>query len=199
MDIEKTMRSIRGRNMDAKHFSTALEAADYLASQISGTTVGIGGSKTIESLGIYERLCENNSVFWHWKDGASSDVFRAAAEARVYLSSVNAIAETGELVNIDGRGNRVAALSFGEGRTIYVVAGTNKICPDLASAIERARNVAAPENVKKLPGKRPCGTLGSCVDCRSSDRGCCVMQTVMFKPINTEKFEVILIDEKLGF
>lgn len=199
MDIEKTMRSIKDRNMDAKHFATAREAADYLVSQISGKTVGIGGSKTIEALNVYDRLCESNRVYWHWKEGVSADVFRAAESAQVYLSSVNAIAETGELVNIDGRGNRVASLSFGEGRTIYVAASTDKICPDLAAAIERARTVAAPENVKKLPGKRPCGTLGRCVDCRSADRGCCILQAIMFKPMNTEKFEVILIDEKLGF
>lgn len=198
MDIEKTLRNIRGRNMDVLHFATAEDAADYLASQISGKSVGIGGSKTIEALGIYERLREKNDVHWHWKDGASADVFRKAESAQVYLSSVNAIAETGELVNIDGRGNRVASLSFGEGKAIYIVAGTNKICPDLASAVERARTIAAPKNVRKLSGARPCGTLGHCVDCRSADRGCCILQVIMFKPMQAEKFTVILIDDELG-
>ena len=199
MDLEKTMRSLKGRGFVPQHFATAQEAADYLCSQIENTTVGIGGSKTVEALGVYDRLTESNQVFWHWTQGPTEEVYDAAGRAEVYLSSANALAETGELVNIDGRGNRVAALTFAENKRLYLIVSTKKICPDLTSAMDRARKVAAPANVPKLPGDRPCNTTGQCFDCRSPHRGCAVMQIMMFKPMTAKLVEVLLVDEDLGF
>ena len=199
MDLEKTMRNLKGRGFVPQHFATAQEAADYLCSQIQNTTVGIGGSKTVEALGVYDRLTENNQVFWHWTLGATKEVYDGAAAAEVYLSSANALAETGEMVNIDGKGNRVAALSYPDNKRLYIIVGTNKLCPDLTSAMERARKVAAPTNVKKLPGSRPCNDTNQCFDCRSPHRGCAVMQIMMFKPMTAKSVEVLLIDEELGF
>ena len=170
-----------------------------LLEQVQNTTVGIGGSTTVDQLGLYDRLKENNEVHWHWKDGPKPEVYRDAAEAEVYLSGVNGIAETGELVNIDGKGNRVAALSYAVGKRIYLLAGKNKVCPDLSTAIERARNVAAPKNLLRFPGKRPCTAAQRCFDCRSADRSCCIMQILMFKPMQSNKVELILIDEDLGY
>ena len=199
MDIEKTIKNVKLRGMDAIYFKTAQEAADYLTGEIKNTTVGIGGSRTIDALNIYDELCKTNDVAWHWKSGFNNmDTFAKAADAEVYLSSANAISETGEIVNIDGRCNRIAALSFAEGKRIFIVASTKKICPDLNSAIERAQQIAAPLNVVKLPGDRPCNTTGKCFDCRSEARGCCVMQIVMFKPMNAVKYELILVDEDMG-
>ena len=199
MDLEKTMRSLKGRGFLPQHFATAQEAADYLCSQIQNTTVGIGGSKTVEALDVYDRLTETNQVFWHWTLGASQEVYDGAAAAEVYLSSSNAIAETGEMVNIDGRGNRVAALTYAENKRLFLIVSTKKICPDLTSAMERARKVAAPTNVKKLPGNRPCNTTNQCYDCRSPHRGCATMQIMMFKPMTAKSVEVLLVDEDLGF
>ena len=198
MDIEKTIKNVKLRGMDAVYFKTAAEAADYLISEIKDTTVGIGGCKTVDMLGIYDKLCETNDVAWHWKDGFSAETYEKAGKAHVYLSSANAIAETGELVNIDGKGNRLAATTFAEGKKVYIVASTKKICPDLTSAIERARTVAAPENAKRFPGNQGCSAAGKCVDCRSTDRKCCIMQIIMYKPIGSEKYELVLIDEDLG-
>ena len=82
MDLEKMMRNMKGRGFEAKHFATAQEAADYLCSQIENTTVGIGGSKTVEALGVYDRLTENNQVFWHWTLGATKEVYDGAAAAQ---------------------------------------------------------------------------------------------------------------------
>ena len=199
MDLEKTMRSLKGRGFIPQHFATAKEAADYLCSQIENTTVAIGGSKTVEALGVYDRLTETNQVFWHWTQGATEEVYDGAGKAEVYLSSANALAESGEMVNIDGRGNRVAALTFAENKRLYLIVSTKKICPDLTSAIERARTVAAPTNVKKLPGNRPCNDTGKCFDCRSPHRGCATMQIMMFKPMTAKQVEVLLVDEELGF
>ncbi len=199
MDLEKLKKNLKARGIECYVASDREDAVRHVLEQVQNTTVGIGGSKTVEALGLYDRLCENNEVHWHWKDGFVPEVYRAAADAEVYLSSVNGIAETGELVNIDGKGNRVAALSYAVGKRLFLLAGTNKLCPDLPSAMDRARKVAAPANVPKLPGDRPCNTTGQCWDCRSPARGCCVMQIIMFRPMGVEKMELILIDEDLGF
>ncbi len=199
MDTEKLRKNLHARGFELTCFASAEEAKAYLCEQIQDTDVGFGGSKTADALDLYHALQAHNTVHWHWYEGTAPEVFQAAAQAEVYISSVNAIAETGELVNIDGRGNRVAALSFAEGKRVFIVASTKKVCPDLNTAIERARTVAAPINVQKLPGKRPCAVTGSCMDCRSPARGCCVLQVLMFKPMGTKRFEVLLIDEDLGF
>ena len=199
MDLEKLTKNVRARGFDFFHAATAEEAVQHVLEQVQNTTVGIGGSTTVDQLGLYDRLKENNEVHWHWKDGPKAEVYRDAAEAEVYLSGVNGIAETGELVNIDGKGNRVAALSYAVGKRIYLLAGKNKVCPDLSTAIERARNVAAPKNLLRFPGKRPCTDAQRCFDCRSADRSCCIMQILMFKPMQSNKVELILIDEDLGY
>ncbi len=199
MDLEKLKKNVIGRGLEFFHAATAEEAKQHILEQVKNTTVGIGGSQTVAALGVYEPLCETNEVYWHWKDGFKPDVWKAAAEAEVYLSSVNAIAETGELVNIDGRGNRVAATTYVVGKRVFLIASAKKVCPDLSSAMDRARQVAAPLNVPKLPGDRPCNTTGKCWDCRSPARGCCVMQIIMYRPIDVEKMELVLVDEDLGY
>lgn len=137
MDIETTIRALTGRGFAVQHFATAAEAADYLDGVIDGTTVGIGGSKTIDQLGLYDRLTGHNTVWWHWRTPGFATLDHALT-APVYLSSTNAITEDGQILNIDGRGNRLAAMVYGIGKTVYIVAGTNKICPDFDSALSRA-------------------------------------------------------------
>ena len=85
------------------------------------------------------------------------------------------------------------------GKRIFLVAGRNKVCPDLPAAIERARNVAAPKNLLRFPGTRPCTDTQKCWDCRSKDRSCCTMQIMMYKPMGCKSVELILIDEDLGY
>lgn len=199
MDLAKLEKNLKARGLAYFHAATAEEAVQHVAEQVQNTSVGIGGSKTVEALGLYEKLTENNKVHWHWKDGAKPEVYQAAAEAEVYLSSANAISETGEIVNIDGRGNRVAAQSYAVGKRLFILAGKNKVCADLTSAIERARTVAAPINMQRFAGNRPCMKTEKCMDCRSVDRGCCTMQIMMYKPMGCASVEVILIDEDLGY
>ena len=199
MNIEKLKKNVTARGMEFFYAKTAEEAKQHVLEQVQNTTVGIGGSKTVDALGLYDELCKTNEVHWHWKDGPLPEVYRAAEQAEVYLSSVNGIAETGELVNIDGRGNRVAALTYVVGKRVFLLASTKKVCPNLESAMERARKIAAPANVPKMPGDRPCNSTSQCFDCLSAARGCCVMQIVMFRPMNAVKYELVLIDEDLGF
>lgn len=195
MNVEKTVRNLELRGYTVRRFVSGAEAADYLDGQIRDTTVGIGGSKTADQLGLYERLSQHNEVFWHWRQPGQETLLKANA-AEVYISSANAMTEQGEILNIDGRGNRLAGQVFGNKR-LYLVVGTNKICPDFEAALYRARNTAAVENCKRFPYKPPCQTDGQCHDCRAADRICRAL-LVLWMPMMDMTTEVILIDEELG-
>ena len=195
MDMEKAARSLELRGFAVKHFATGQEAADYLCEQIRGTSVGIGGCKTADQLGLYEKLSERNEVYWHWRV-PGPETLEKANHAAVYITSANAMTEDGQLLNIDGRGNRLAGQVFGRKKVIYIV-GQNKLCPDFNSALDRARNVAAVENCKRFPNKPPCQTDDRCHDCRSPERICRAL-LVTWMPMMDMETEVILIDENLG-
>ena len=153
MNVEKALRALRENGFDARWFATAAEAADALCAELKGKTIGIGGSVTVEQLGVYDRLSRENTVYWHWCQPAA-EAIRQAEQSQVYLLSANAVSETGALVNIDGTGNRIAASLHGRERVIFLV-GVNKLTPTLEDAIDRARNVAAPLNARRLARKTP--------------------------------------------
>lgn len=182
-------------------FDTALEAADYINSQIDNQTIGFGGSMTLEQMGLYERLKKHNTVHWHHRipEGKTSKEVRLEANAaNIYISSVNGLAETGEIINIDATGNRVASIFYGHEK-VYLVIGKNKLEKDYDSALYRARNIASPLNAKRLGVKTPCAIKGDkCYDCNSPERICRGLSVLWSKPM-TGEFEVILIDEKLGY
>ena len=197
MDVEKTIRNLKLRGYSVRHFATGAEAADYLSEQIRDTSVGIGGCMTAKELGLYDRLSQHNEVFWHWIAPGPETIAKANAAA-VYISSANAMTEDGEILNIDGNGNRLAGQVYGQKR-LYIVAGTNKICPDFESALARARNVAATRNARRFEAKKtPCKLDGKCHDCRSADRICNAL-LVLWAPMGGMQSEIILIDEELGF
>lgn len=133
-------------------FETASEAANYINSQIDNQTVGFAGSMTLEKMGLFESLSTHNQVFWHHRipEGKTSKEVRLEANAAsIYITSVNGIAESGEIVNIDGNCNRVASIFYGHEK-VYFVIGENKIEKDYDSALYRARNIAAPLNAQRL-------------------------------------------------
>jgi len=137
-------------------------------------------------------------VFWHWL-ALDADRKIPTNAAEVYLCSANGIAETGEIVNIDGHGNRLAG-SFYIPESSYFIVGINKIKPDLASAIDYARNVASPLNAKRLKTKTPCAVnADKCYDCDSPDRICRVASIIYKKPFAVKHMEVIVIGENLGY
>ena len=200
MNVEKTIENLKRNGYEVSMFDTAAEAADYLNQSIDGKSVGFGGSITLQDLGIYEKLAAHNDCYWHWpKSGkAVPDIVKAAAEADIYLTSVNALSENGEMVNIDGTGNRVASTLYGHEK-VYFVVGVNKITEDLASAIDRARNVASPLNAKRLGRKTPCAIKGDkCYDCDSPERICNGM-VIHYKKMGSCDMEVVLIKEALGY
>lgn len=197
MNIEKTLQSLKDRRIDAAYYATAKEALSALCAEVQGKKVVFGGSVTLKEMGAFEALRENNQVYWHWME-RSEDQRVIECEAQVYIASVNGLAETGEIVNIDGTGNRVSNAMYGF-ETVYYVVGVNKLAPDLHAAIERARQVAAPLNAKRLGLKTPCAVDGKCHDCRSYDRICNVMSITMGKPGGVKRCKVLLVGETLGY
>ena len=192
IDIEKTIKALERNNFVVHYFETGTEAISYLKDRIQNKHVAIGDSRTLLKLNAYEALSEVNEDVTDIQRPLPGDVF---------LTSVNALAQTGEMVNIDGTGNRVAASLFGS-QEVFFVLGINKITPDLASAIYRARNVAAPLNSKKnkKSSLNPCATLEEkCYDCGSPDRICNALTIYYKKMRNMQTMEVIIINESLGF
>ena len=196
MGFEAVKKNLEERGYAVRVFSTGKEAADYLDSAIDAKSVGFGGSVTLDVLGLYERLGSHNEVVWHWKQ-EPGQARREAMRTDIYLTSVNGLAETGELVNIDGLGNRVAATLFGHER-VYFVIGRNKLASTYDEAVFRARNVASPKNAQRLGKKTPCAVKGDrCYDCRSPERICRGLVT-LWGPMMGMAAEVLLVDEDLG-
>ena len=199
MNLQKAMDNLQKNGFDVHYFEKGAEAVEYVLAQTNGRSVGIGGSMTIDALGLYDRLCEHSDVSWHWKQ-QDPDVRDRAAAAQVYLTSANAIAETGEIVNIDGNGNRVASMLYGHEQLI-ILAGTNKLTPDLHSAIHRARNIASPLNARRFQLHTPCAVAEPmrCHDCASPERICRGMTILMNNMRGIGKTDIVLIGEELGY
>lgn len=197
-DLEKTGKNLERRGFRVHRFASGAEAAEFLVQTLHGTSIGIGGSVTIDTLGVYDRLCGSNEVFWHWKNHAPETRERAG-KAETYLCSANGVSENGEIVNIDGFGNRVAGTIYGPER-VFLVVGRNKIAPDLTGAIDRARNIAAPLNARRLNRHTPCA-VGEprCRDCRSPEKICGVMTVFFMPPTSIKEFHVLLVNEDLGY
>ena len=195
MAFETVKKNLEARGFSVRTFATAAEAAAYLNEAIDGKTVGFGGSVTLKNMGLYELLGSHNEVHWHWVNGPEER--QAAMGTQVYLSSANGLAETGEIINIDGSGNRVASTLYGHEK-VYLVIGRNKLAPTYDEALWRARNIASPKNAQRLGRKTPCAVKGDrCYDCKSPERICRGL-VVLWGPMMGMETEVILVDEDLG-
>lgn len=197
MDYTTIRQNFESHGFTTQLFSTGQEVCDYLAKKLERRTIGFGGSVTLKEIGLYEALSEKNVVVWHNKI-MSRDVRRLANLTSIYITSANAISETGEIVNIDGTGNRVAMTAFGP-RECYYIVGKNKITPDLVSALDRAKNVAGPKNAQRAKSKTPCARLGDkCYNCNTPERVC--RMTIFFdRPPFGMPTEIIFVDQDLGF
>lgn len=195
MELKQVCEVLRKRGFKARVFEDGNTAADYLDSVIDATSVGFGGSVTLQEIGAYNRLARHNEVWWHW--AGENDERQKAMSTEVYLSSVNGLAETGELVNIDGIGNRAASTLYGHKR-LYFVIGQNKLAPTYEEALWRARNLAAPRNAKRLGVKTPCAIRADhCYDCDSPERICRGL-VVLWRPMTGTDTEVLLVRQNLG-
>lgn len=197
--VKETMENLKKNGFQVTYFDTAAEAADYLVSSLSGKTIGIGGSMTVAALNVYDRLREQNTVYWHHCQPAE-EARANARNAQVYITSANGIAQTGEIVNIDGHGNRVAEM-FCWHEKVLIVSGINKIQENLEKALWRARNVAAPLNARRLNRKTPCALSEpmQCHDCHSPQRICRGIAILAQPCTGNDGTEVVLIGESLGF
>lgn len=194
-NIEALRQNLAQKGFQSTYFSTIQEAADYLDSQIDGVSVGIGGSMTVKEMGLYPRLSAHNRVYWHWEGGSLTD----AMTTDVYLTSANALAETGEIINIDGNCNRISASVFGH-KKVYFIVGINKLAPDFDQALWRARNVAAPKRAQSMNRKTPCAVKADkCYNCKSPDRICRGLFVLWCKSNGVQEMEVVLIGQELGF
>ncbi|MBM6925682.1 lactate utilization protein [Pseudoflavonifractor phocaeensis] len=194
-DFTKVKENLEKRGFDVTCFATREEAADYLAGRLAGRTVGHGGSVTLQELGLLDKLAGRATVVSHWNGHTHAE----AAAAPVYLSSVNGLAETGEIINIDGTCNRVASTVFGH-EEVYFVVGRNKLAPDYEGALWRARNIASPKNAQRLKRKTPCAAKGDkCYDCNSPERICRALVVLWEKPNGVGRCEVVLVDQDLGY
>lgn len=197
MDFNEIRSNFEKHGFETHLFSTKQEVLNYFLGTLKNQTIGFGGSVTLRELRLFEALSDQNAVVWHNKIN-STDVRRMANTARVYITSANAVSETGEIVNIDGTGNRVAMTAFGPD-TCYYVVGKNKITPNVTAAYERCKNVAAPLNAKRLNVKTPCAKEGDkCYDCNSPGRICRITTIIDRAPLSM-KSVIVFVDQDLGY
>ncbi|WP_026881474.1 lactate utilization protein [Clostridium akagii] len=201
MNIEKAIVALKYNGYSVMLFKTVEEAAKYLDSSINDESVGFGDSDTLLHMNMFQRLSSHNRVVdpAHCVLGKTfKDTALECLTTNIFLTSVNAMSETGELVNIDGTGNRIAGSLFGH-QKVYFVVGTNKLTPTLEEAIWRARNIAAPRNAMRLGLRTPCAIKGDrCYNCSSPDRICNSIITY-YKKMSGMDMEIVIINEELGF
>ncbi|KGK87924.1 lactate utilization protein [Clostridium sp. HMP27] len=200
--IERTIENLKRNNMEAVLVQDEVELIGKLNELIKeGTVVSVGGSETLLETGVIDYLRNGNFTFLDRYDSnltiqGRKELNKKAFCADTYLCSSNAITENGELFNVDGNGNRVAAMLFGPDQVI-VVCGVNKIVKDLKEAEQRVKKIAAPVNAKKLNKNTPCAKVGYCMDCNSDDRICC--DYVIMKKQRNDRIKVIILNKDLGF
>lgn len=195
LELEKILSK---NGFSVKTFNNIGEAKEALLSEIKKEeSVGIGGSMTIQDMGIYEELKEKGmEVYWHWRKDVENAAVKAI-NADNYITSTNALTMDGKLVNMDGNGNRVSSMIYGH-KNVYIVVGKNKICKDYDEARDRIKNVAAPLNAKRLNLSTPCTHTGKCMDCDSPQR-ICKAEVIIHRNPGSTNIHIYLIDEEIGY
>ena len=199
--LQKTAAALRGRGYDVTVVSSAAQARDFIANDVpEGQDVGIGGSETAYQLGIAEALRERGHAV-HWHRGATAEqavaIRRAALLSPCYLCSANAVTEDGLIMQIDGTGNRTAAICYGPS-TVYLAVGRNKIVSGgYQEAMRRIKEVACPQNARRLGLDTPCAS-GRCNVSASKRSMCNIVLTLEHAP-GAKTTKVVLINEDLGY
>ncbi len=199
---EKTIECLEKRNMQGFYAENKEEAVKIALSLIpEGSIVSWGGSATLQETGLINTLKNNNYQCLDRNDVESreekEEIAHKALNADYYLMSTNAMTIDGQLINIDGNGNRVAALIYGP-KNVIIVTGINKICDTYDSALSRARNKASIPNVIRFDCNTPCKKTGKCMDCLSPETVCCQFVHTRFSRIK-DRIKVIIVGENLGF
>ena len=193
------IKGLESRNMSG-YYAADKEEAKKLALELipEGSSITMGGGMSVNEIGLVDAL-KNGS--YNFIDRDQEEDKRAAMlkayDADVFLSGANAITNDGVLINIDGNSNRVSAIAQGPRKVVFIV-GMNKVCPDVDSAMKRARNVAAPMNAMRFDIDTPCKKTGTCFNCKSPDTICCQFLITRFSR-HEGRIHVILVNEDLGF
>lgn len=197
--LEQIKSVLETKGYTVQLFQSTQEAKAYILSSIAPEqSVGIGGSVSVQQLELDKALAEKGCpVYWHWTAEDKEGAQIAAATADVYLCSANAVTQKGQIINIDGHGNRVAATIHGPGKVIFLI-GKNKIAENYDAAMERIHTVACPGNARRLGLNTPCAVTGKCSDCSSPQR-MCNATVVLERATSGHPMEVVLVNEDLGY
>lgn len=201
--VEKTIKNLEKNSMKGYYVKTKEELISLIDSLIENDRlITSGGSMTLSETGVIAHL--NDKYAGIFADRAScstpeetQECFRKAFISDSYFMSSNAITEEGELYNVDGQGNRVSAMIFGP-KQVIVVAGTNKIVPDMKAAETRLEKIAAPANTVRLNMNTPCAVKGECCHCHGTDRICCTYVRSGQQRVK-DRIKVIFIEGDYGF
>lgn len=210
MDIKKTIENLEKNNMKPYFVQSRNDVIPLLKELIGNDdTVAVGGSVTLSELGVIDYLRENHNFLDRFASGLSRDevmeIFRESFFADTYISSSNAVTENGELYNVDGNGNRIAAITFGP-KSVIIIVGVNKIVSDVDEAVKRVKNIAAPKNCVRLNKNTPCSKTGKCVfadggigtGCTSPNRICSTYAVTGYQGTK-DRIKVIIVDENPGY
>ncbi len=201
--LAKTLiRNLHRRHIDSWYCPTAAEAVEKVSQLIDdGSSVTWGGTMTVRDLGIPDRLRRRGTLDVIDRDLAQTPEEKQACYLKafatdVYLTGANALSEDGVIVNIDGNGNRVAAITWGPKKVIFVI-GLNKVAPTVETALARARGTAAPINAARFDIQTPCQTDGVCHNCNSPQSICNHIHFLRNSPRG--RHVVVLVGENLGY
>lgn len=199
---QRVIKKLQARHHEAYYAPNKESALQIALSLIAeGSTISWGGGRSLQEIGLTDAVRDGNYQVIDRDRAATAEERRIAEHqalsADVFLMGTNAVTEDGQLVNLDGIGNRVAALCYGP-ESVIVIAGMNKLAPDLETAVSRVRHTAAPINAQRFPGNTPCRQQGVCGDCHNDD--CICSQLVVTRnSMVPGRIKVILVGESLGF
>ena len=201
--ILRTIKALEKNNMNGYMVASNVDLISKIEELISPKSkVSCGGSMTLFETGVIDHLKSGRYEFLdRYKEGLTQDeikeIFRQSFLSDAYVTSTNAITENGEIYNVDGNGNRVAAMLYGPDKVI-IVDGVNKIVPNVEEAIIRTKEYASPINAKRLNKETPCTKIGRCVECNSDNR-ICNEYTLIKRQIDKNRIHVIFLNDNLGY
>ncbi|MHA1376964.1 MAG: lactate utilization protein [Candidatus Helarchaeota archaeon] len=206
MILQRVADALKKHNFKVKIFPKHEEAVEWLMNKIpEGSKVGVGGSRTLIQTGIIQKLADRTDITFYnrWKKGIDGKEERLTRyqnlSADIFITGSNAVTLDGKLVNIDGMGNRIAAMIFGPKKVFFII-GINKIVKDVDAALERIHNITAPKNAARYSFDLPCTRTGLCDEpnCNEPQR-ICNMTLIIERPFNSRRMQIVLIGENLGF
>jgi hypothetical protein len=216
-DIKKTMQNLKANNMEPLYFENAEGALEWVKNRLSpGSKVAIGGSNTLRDIGVTGYIEDGDFQYtsryvrgqtFKLDTSIPPEVVRRsyleAFTADYFLMSTNAVTENGELVNVDGMGNRVAALAFGP-KEVIIIVGRNKIVRDLPAAFDRLGKIISVGGMGEQRNiDTPCRKTGYCISCKSEKRPCCIYTIMSHQQIPPQtkvlRIKVLIVNEELGF